>query len=89
MKQMIQTVKLPNCNEVFKIKTISANRMANIQKKHCSLFGTFNTIELSKELAYVCTVFPDFESKEALMDYLTPGQFSVLLEKIMNLNDFS
>lgn len=56
--------------------------------KSIERFFGINTISASEEITFTCLVFPVFESKELMLESLTPGQYTQLSSAVLTLNGF-
>lgn len=72
----------------FVIKNISAKQMNAILKKRRGLFGVINTISATEDIVFESLVFPVFDTKELMLEGMTPGQYIQLAKEVFTLNGF-
>jgi len=90
---MDKTIKFEGVTFPIVLRKLNANEFVKLQQSHSrtSLFSNIKTLDtytFCKALVYSAVESPKFENAEALLEALTPGQYSTLLDKVSVLQGF-
>ncbi len=85
---MNKLIKLNGVQTPFEIKTITAAQSQLLLKKNQNFLGNINTIGYLEDLVSECVVYPIFNNRQELLEFLLPGQFHELSEQVQELNGF-